>query len=82
MGGVPLCGNDGMGDASLAMESARGTDPAIDLGPWDSGAGEVDMGGGLDVFLEREVMIVSSGRQFEVRKGVGRYSSGDPHSIG
>lgn len=57
MGGVPFWDSEGIPEASRAVASALGTDPAIDLGPGDSGAGDVDMGGGLEAFLEREDMI-------------------------
>jgi hypothetical protein len=52
MGGVPPCGREGIGDASRAVASARGTEPTTDLG-----GSSVDMPGGLESVLDLEVMF-------------------------
>ena len=52
MGGVPPCGREGIGDASRAVASERGTEPTTDLG-----GSSVDGPGGLEPLLDREVMF-------------------------
>lgn len=57
IGGVAPCGSEGMGDARRAVASARGTEPEMDLGAWDSGAGDVDIGAVSELFAGREVIL-------------------------
>lgn len=54
IGGVPPCGNEGIGDASRAVASARGIEPTMEPGPW---ASSEDMPGGLESVLERNAMV-------------------------